>query len=189
MNVPKKFWLAVTLLFALGPVAGAQQASPASPSTAASPSAEKPKPAPAVWTNDNISAVRTPADDYLAQEEAQKEAAAAAAAKVAQPNAKTAPAASKSPSDDFQPPKTADEARKRLSDEQQQMDNVLNVIGKTKQQIANAPSAQVRAALEQELKLLGGDQQYVTTQIQKLQDALKAFPAKQPAPSPAQSQQ
>jgi succinate dehydrogenase/fumarate reductase flavoprotein subunit len=173
----------------------AQQSANGQKTTAAS-AAPMPKAAPKVWTEDDVKSLRTPADEYLAQERAQQEAEDEAKQKEAaqEPVAKTSDArcvepASPEAQGQFVAPKSVDEAQARLKEDREDLANVNSLMERTKEQIAAEKSDQVRAALEQNLQLLSEVQVSVGREIEKLQAALTDLRSSRNAPTEAKPQE
>lgn len=107
-----------------------------------------------VWTEDDISSVRTPADQY--QEQKDQDAAARVAAKASQPAAAgQAPAETKSTSKAgraaLSNPKSLEDADKYIAWEKRDLDAQVEYLEKLRQQVSEA-SGDERARLEKELR-------------------------------------
>lgn len=161
MKASMSTW-AGAIILALCPLgANGQQASQSSTSATnpqtAQKSPEKPKPAaksPRVWTEDDISSVRTPADDYMDVVRAQT---ASAAATANQPK----PAATNAAKPDQPPllsnPKSVDSADKMIAWEQRDIDSQQEYLQKLQSQLATAPDdqkAHIQAWIDQEIKTI-----------------------------------
>lgn len=167
MKPSRSAWAGAVVL-ALCPLgAKAQQASQGSSGAtnqqATQKSDEKAKPTSAktakVWTEDDISSVRTPADDYMDVERAQTQAAAGAAADAA---AKQKQTAATNPPQKGAPtalsnPKTTDDADKMIAWEQRDIDSQQEYLQKLQNQLATAPDdqkAHIQAWIDQEIKTI-----------------------------------
>lgn len=162
MRIVKKEWLAIAAMLAMCPgVALAQQASQSSSAQAGQQSAassnQKPKPAaakpPKVWTEDDISSVRTPADDYMDQARSQA-AAAAEPAKQTESTTKPAQTTQKSP---FSNPNTVADADKWIAWDQRDIDSQQEYLQRLQNQLATAPDdqkAHIQAWIDQEIKTI-----------------------------------
>ena len=167
MKASRSAW-AGALVLALCPLgAKAQQASQSSTGQTTQQAAQKPeqkaKPAPAktakVWTEDDISSVRTPADDYMDVERAQTQAAAGAAADAAAKQKQTAAtnAPQKGAPTALSNPKTTDDADKMIAWEQRDIDSQQEYLQKLQNQLATAPDdqkAHIQAWIDQEIKTI-----------------------------------
>ncbi|HEV2488261.1 MAG TPA: hypothetical protein VGT03_00510 [Candidatus Acidoferrales bacterium] len=163
MKAIRYAWLGFALMLAWAPAVTVARQSSQSPSAQASQQStaspdQKAKPAPAktakVWTEDDISSVRTPTDNYMDQEQTQ--AAAATAAATQKPHA-AANAAKPDQPPMLSNPKTVADADKMIAWEQRDIDSQQEYLEKLQKQVEDAPPDQ-RAHLQdwiaQEIKTI-----------------------------------
>lgn len=151
------------------------QGSPASPARQQTTSPQKTKPAtpksPKVWTDDDIGSVRTPADDYLDQERAQAEQAAAAnaaAGKQAQ-EAAAKPASRTDAPPALSNPKSVESADKMIAWEQRDLDAQKETLNQLQKQLQTAPDSakpNLQDQIQKSMRLI--------SETQKEKDALEA---------------
>jgi hypothetical protein len=163
MKASRNAWLGIAVMLAWPPaITVAQQASQSSTGPTTQQAVQKPdqkaKPVPAkssrVWTEDDISSVRTPADDYQDQIRAQ-DAAAAAAANQPKPAA-TKPAQKGAPAA-LSNPKTADDADKMIAWEQRDIDSQQEYLEELQRQLEGAPpdqKAHIQEWIDHETKVI-----------------------------------
>ena len=180
MKAAKNAWLGAAVVLMLCPAAVfAQQSSQSSPAQAkpqpAANTDQKAKPAAAksakVWTDDDISSLRTPEDIYLDQQA--RAAQDAAAANPSQP----APAAKKQIGAPpvLSNPKTVDDADKMIAWEQRDVDSQQQYVDKLKQELDNAPADQkdqLQNLLQQRIQILNAtrkEMQGIEAQKQQLE--------------------
>lgn len=196
MKASKSAW-AGAIILALCPLgANGQQASQSSTS-ATNPqttqkSPEKPKPAAKstkVWTEDDISSVRTPADDYMDVVRAQTAASAAA---TNQPK----PAGTNAAKPDQPPllsnPKTVDSADKMIAWEQRDIDSQQEYLQKLQSQLATAPDdqkAHIQAWIDQEIKTIADTKKEQAGLVAQKKDLEKKATAASDGSKQPQSQQ
>lgn len=194
MKASKSAW-AGAIILALCPLGvNGQQASQSSTSASnpqtSQKSPEKPKPAAKstkVWTEDDISSVRTPADDYMDVERAQTAAAAANQPK---------PAATNSAKPDQPPllsnPKTVDSADKMIAWEQRDIDSQQEYLQKLQSQLATAPDdqkAHIQAWIDQEIKTIADTKKEQAGLVAQKKDLEKKAAAASDGSKQPQSQQ
>lgn len=197
MKASKNAW-AGAMLLALCPLgANGQQASQSStsatnPQTTQKP-LEKPKPAAKsskVWTEDDISSVRTPADDYMDVVRAQTAAAAAATAN--QPKAAATNAAKPDQPPLLSNPKTVDSADKMIAWEQRDIDSQQEYLQKLQSQLATAPDdqkAHIQAWIDQEIKTIADTKREQAGLVAQKKDLAKKAAAASDGSKQPQSQQ
>jgi len=181
-----RFVTAVTLVIAYGGVARAQSASQTTDSTA---SAKKQKPAPKathkVWTEDNISTVRTQADKVIdssdRQQQAANEAAEAAAQEAAQKQVSGDPAkpVKKAP---LSQAKSAEDAQAKIEWEKRDIQGQEEYISSLQDRLSSA-TPEEKAHLQQ---LIQVHKQYIVDtqkEMQGLEEQKKNFQKKPSAPS------
>jgi hypothetical protein len=161
---------AVTLV---GSSALAQDAAPAaSQSPAQSQAAKKPK----VWTDDNIGAVRTPADDYQMQEQQQQQAQQAAAAKAqeeaaAQARAGAAPA-----------PKTVQQADSMIAAKKSELADQQQYLQQVQKDASNPNNSDLdNLRLDWRLKSHTASEQQTAAQLKQLEAERAALAKKEAA--------
>lgn len=96
---------------------------------------------PVEWTNDNIGAVRSPADDYVIQEQ-EVQAQAAAAKQVAAADNTAAGAAQTDTLPPDLTPKTADEADAMIVREKADLASEQQYVAQTKKDLVTAPESE-----------------------------------------------
>lgn len=196
MKASKNAW-AGAIILALCPLGASGQQASQSSTTATNPqttqkSPEKPKPAAKstkVWTEDDISSVRTPADDYMDVVRAQTSEAAAAAN---QPK----PAAATAPKPDQPPllsnPKSVDSADKMIAWEQRDIDSQQEYLQKLQSQLATAPDdqkAHIQAWIDQEIKTIADTKKEQAGLVAQKKDLEKKAAAASDGSKQPQSQQ
>ncbi|HEV2298923.1 MAG TPA: hypothetical protein VGR72_10440 [Candidatus Acidoferrales bacterium] len=203
MKAVRNLWLGAVMLALYPAGAVAQQAGQSSSGQAAQQPAakqdQKTKPAPTktakVWTEDDISSVRTPADDYMDVERTQTQAAAGAAADAA---AKQKQTAATNPPQKGAPtalsnPKTTEDADKMIAWEQRDIDSQQEYLQKLQDQLATAPDdqkAHIQAWIDQEIKTIADTKkEQAGLESQKKDLEKKAAPASGGSAQQPQSQQ
>jgi hypothetical protein len=145
------FGCAAILFAATGTSSLAQDAQDAKSSPApakdSSPAAKKHK----VWTDDEVSTLRTPEDNYVEQQQAAEAAAAAAAAAAAQ-QAKSTPKSEKhvGAAPALSNPKSPEDADRMIAWENRDVDAQQEFIDKVRTQVEQA-TPETREALEKDL--------------------------------------
>lgn len=146
------------------------------PSQADSQSPAKTKKAPKVWTDDNIGSVRTPADDYMVEQQNEKDAQQQAAAKQAA-DQKAAAAAATAPA--WPQPKTVQEADQMLAQKQHFLSSEQGMVQELQKQL-NDPTVNgfQRTRLEWRLKSHTVTMQDAKTNVQQLESEKEALEKK-----------
>jgi small-conductance mechanosensitive channel len=145
------FGSAAILFAATGTSSLAQDPQDAKPSPAPTKNSFAPKKAHKVWTDDEVSTLRTPEDNYIEQKQAAEAAAAAAAAAAAQ-QAKSTPKSEKhvGAAPALSNPKSPEDADRMIAWENRDVDAQQELIDKVRTQIEQA-SPETREALEKDL--------------------------------------
>lgn len=145
-----------------------------------------------VWTNEDLIALRTPADIYILEQEAREAAEAEAAEKAAEKE--TAAKASANPANqagsEVQLPGTKEETEKRVKDTETDLEDDNATIAKLKGELADAPTEQ-KAEKQKQIDHLTTDIEVLQRDLQALQEHLKTFapkPDEQAPPSAAPPQ-
>jgi uncharacterized coiled-coil protein SlyX len=135
-----------------------------------------------VWTNDDMTSLRTPADNYQAEKEAKAAAAAAAAAKEAA--IRSAAKSDKKPSSgDFPMPGTIEETQKMIKDTSDDVQELTTVLDKMRQELAAAPEA-AQADKQKEIDRLTAALVETRRKLKALQDHLQVLTSKGEAENP-----
>ena len=151
---------------------------------------DPPKAAPAkphkVWTDDDVTTLRTPADQYAAQKAAQEEAAAAAATtKADAAKSATAPAhypeGVKPAHAALSDPKSTEEADKMMAWEQRDLDAQSEYIRQMQERASNSSGAEREHYLAEKARMEG-----VMAQTQQEVKALKTQKDELEKPKPQQ---
>jgi hypothetical protein len=144
------FGCAAILFTATGTSSLAQDAQDAKPSQAPAKDSSAPKKAHKVWTDDEVSTLRTPEDNYIEQKQAAEAAAAAAAAAAQQ--AKSTPKSEKhvGAAPALSNPKSPEDADRMIAWENRDVDAQQELIDKERTQVEQA-SPETREALEKDL--------------------------------------
>jgi hypothetical protein len=155
------FGCATLLLAASGGSSLAQDAQTVKSSQAAGRDTSSPKKAHKVWTDEEVSTLRTPADNYIEQKQAAE--AAAAAASAAQ-QAKSTPKSEKhvGAAPALSNPKSPEDADRMIAWENRDVDAQQELIDKVRTQVEQA-GPETREALEKDL----------TKRIKMLEDTKK----------------
>jgi hypothetical protein len=169
-----------------------QQQSQPPPSPAPAPSAQ-PASGPAqqigalpvkrrkVWTNDDVEVLRTPADIYRVEKEAQEAADAEAAAKKAElaKQVKEAGLTMKLPA-------TPGETLRLIKDKEEQIKDLQDVMDRLSHDLQDAPADQ-KVKIEEQIQVFTGDSQKAQLELKVLQEHLQNLPKpdEPPAPPPA----
>lgn len=134
------------------------------------PPQEEPQPAAKakkVWTNEDVISLRTPADIYQAEKEAQEAAAARAAAKEAE-EAKVRKEADPA----IKLPATVEETTKLIKAKEDQIDDEQNALERLVKDLPNTPEDQ-KAAMQKEVDRVAGDLPKVRSELKVLQTHLE----------------
>jgi hypothetical protein len=140
------FGCAAILFAATGTSSLAQDAQDAKPSQAPAKDSSAPK-KHKVWTDDEVSTLRTPEDNYIEQKQA-AEAAAAAAAQQAKSTPKSEKHVGAAPA--LSNPKSPEDADRMIAWENRDVDAQQELIDKERTQVEQA-SPETREALEKDL--------------------------------------
>jgi len=164
------FGCATVLLAVSGGSSLAQDSQTAKSSQAAGTDTSSPKKAHKVWTDDEVSTLRTPEDNYVEQKQAAEAAAAAAAAAAAQ-QAKSKPKSEKhvGAAPALSNPKSSEDADRMIAWENRDVDAQQELIDKLRTQLEQA-SPEDRDREEKNLAKQTG----ILEQIKKERDALTA---------------
>jgi hypothetical protein len=174
------------ILFAAGTSSLAQDAQNAKPSQAPAKDSSAPK-KHKVWTDDEVSTLRTPEDNYIEQKQAAEAAAAAAAAAAQQ--VKSTPKSEKhvGAAPALSNPKSPEDADRMIAWENRDVDAQQELIDRERTQVEQA-TPETREALEKDLakhiKMLEGtkkERDALVTQKKELEK--KASPEDKPADS------
>jgi hypothetical protein len=165
-----------------------QQQSPQQQQSAQQPSNSQPSEQPEakqkkIWTNDDVIALRTPADLYSLQKEAQEAAAAEAAAEEA---AKAKLADGAGPAETL--PTTAEETRKLIAAKESQIGDDQQALDRYTAELPDEP-AERKDRMQEEINRITADLPKERSQLRILQDHLEELTKKQlneaPVPPPA----
>ncbi|HEV2289177.1 MAG TPA: hypothetical protein VGR81_09520 [Candidatus Acidoferrales bacterium] len=198
MKAGKNAWLTAAVILVLSPgIAVAQQSSQNSPAqpalqSVASPD-QKTKPAAAkpakVWTDDDITSLRTPEDVY--REEQAQAAQAATAAKPSQSAAAKKPQVGAAPA--LSSPKTVADADKMIAWEQRDIDSQQQYVNKLQDELSKAPASQqdqLQNLLQQRIQILNDTRKEMEgLAAQKQQLEKKAAADSNSSAQPSQQQQ
>lgn len=162
-----------------------QQSSQTQQGAEAQPNAQPGQPEPKkkkVWTNDDVVSLRTPADNYLVEKDAQEAAAAQAAAKEA--------ADSKLPKEadpTIKLPPSIEETQKLVKDKEQQLNDEQSALERLIRELPDAPDDQ-KSAMQKEIDRVAADVPRVRSELKLLQNHLEKLTKAQlheaPAPPP-----
>lgn len=162
--------------------ASSQQTAPSSqPAAAGQPDAKKRK----VWTNEDLVALRTPADIYILEKEAREAAEAEAAEKEAAQREAAKAEASTAP--EAKLPATQEETEKLISNKQGDLDEETAALAKLKTELPDTPAEQ-QPDKQKEIDRLSADTEALQRDLKALQEHLKKFapkPEEQASPPPA----
>jgi hypothetical protein len=144
------------------------------------PSAPKPK---KVWTNDDMPSLRSPADTYLAEKEAQESADTEAAGKRAELEKQIKEARLT-----IDLPLAAEETQRLIKSKQERIKELKDRLELLNQGLPDAPENQT-AANQRQIEEFTGDSKKLQLEVKILQDHLqslaKTAPSKPPAAPPA----
>ena len=145
------FGSAAILFAATGGSSLAQDSQTAKSSQAVGKDTSAPKKTHKVWTDDEVSTLRTPEDNYIEQKQAAEAAAAAAAAAAAQ-QAKSTPKSEKhvGAAPALSNPKSPEDADRMIAWENRDVDAQQELIDKVRTQVEQA-TPETREALEKDL--------------------------------------
>jgi hypothetical protein len=137
-----------------------------------------------VWTNEEVISLRTPADTYQEEKEAQEAAAAQAAAKEA---AEAKPVKEAGPAIEL--PSTVEETLRLIKAKQDQIDDEQSALERLVKELPNTPEDQ-KTAMQMEVHRVTADLPKVRQELKTLQTHLEKLTKAQPneaAPPPAAS--
>lgn len=164
------------------PPASSQQTAPSSqPAAEGQPDAKKRK----VWTNEDLVALRTPADIYILEKESREAAEAEAAEKEAAQ--REAAKAEASTATEAKLPATQEATEKLLSNKQGDLDEETAALAKLKTELPGTPAEQ-QPDKQKEIDRLSADTEALQRDLKALQEHLKTFapkPEEQTSPPPA----
>jgi hypothetical protein len=156
------------------PQASEPQKTPQPSSQPPDPSAPKQK---KVWTNDDMPTLRTPADTYVEEKEAQEAAAAEAASKRAELEKQIKQAGLT-----IDLPPTAGETQRLIKSKQERVQELKDHLMVLTQSLPDAPE-DLKAANQKQIEEFTGESQRLQMEIKVLQDHLQSL-AKTPASEP-----
>jgi hypothetical protein len=158
------------------------QQNPQSPPPPQDTSAPKPK---KVWTNDDVISLRSPAEVYQAEKEAQAASDAEAAKKKAE-LAKRVKEAGMT----MKLPATPEETQTLIKDKQEQIRNLQDAVDRLNHDLPDAPEEQ-KVKIQKQIEAFTGDSQAAQLELKVLEDHLqnlaKIKPVASPTPPPASS--
>jgi hypothetical protein len=144
------------------------------------PSAPKPK---KVWTNEDMPSLRSPADTYLAEKEAQESADAEAAGKRAELDKQIKQARLT-----IDLPPAAEETQRLIKSKQERIKELKDRLDLLNQGLPDAPENQ-KAANQRQIEEFTGDSKQLQLEVKILQDHLqslaKTAPSEPPSAPPA----
>jgi hypothetical protein len=136
-----------------------------------------------VWTNDDVEVLRTPADIYRAEKEAQEAADAGAALKKAELAKQIKEAGLK-----IKLPSTTEETQQLIKDKEEGIGDSQERLDRLKQALAEAPEPQ-KAATQRMIESFAAEMEKDQLELKALQEHLqnlaKTTPAEPPTPPPA----
>lgn len=141
-----------------------------------------------VWTNDDVVSLRTPADIYILEKEAQEEAAAKAAAEKAAAQEVAQADAAKPGETNVTLPATVEETQKLIKDKQDQISDEQNNLDRMTKELPDAPDDQ-KPAMQKEIDRMTADLPKAQNDLKQLTDHLEKLNNAQaqqapPAPTP-----
>jgi DNA repair exonuclease SbcCD ATPase subunit len=128
-----------------------------------------------VWTNDDMPSLRSPADTYLAEKEAQESADAEAATKRAELEKQIKRAGLT-----IDLPATAEETQRMIKSKQERIKELKDRLDQLNQSPLDAPENQ-KAANQRQIEEFTGDSEKLQLEVKVLQDHLQSLA--KPAPS------
>jgi hypothetical protein len=140
------------------------------------PSTPKPK---KVWTNDDMPTLRSPADTYLAEKEAQESADAEAAAKRAELEKQIKRAGLT-----IDLPATAEETQRMIKSKQERLKELKDRLDQLNQGPLDAPENQ-KVANQRQIEEFTGDSEKLQLEVKILQDHLQTLAKTAPSPPPS----
>jgi hypothetical protein len=141
-----------------------------------------------VWTNGELVSLRTPADIYLMEKEAQEEAAAKAAADKAAAQEAAQGDAAKPAGTTVPLPATVEETQKLIKDKQEQISDEQSNLDRMTKELPDAPEDQ-KPAMQKEIDRMTADLPKAQNDLKQLTDHLEKLNTAQaqqapPAPTP-----
>jgi|HubBroStandDraft_1064217.scaffolds.fasta_scaffold29667_3 hypothetical protein len=132
-----------------------------------------------VWTNDDVEVLRTPADIYRAEKEAQEAADTEAAAKKAElaKQVKEAGLTMKLPA-------TPGETLRLIKDKEEQIKDLQDVMDRLSHDLQDAPADQ-KVKIEEQMQVFTRDSQKAQLELKVLQEHLQNLPKPKPDEPPA----
>ena len=140
------------------------------------PSAPKAK---KVWTNDDMPSLRSPADTYLAEKEAQEAAAAEAASKRAELEKQIKQAGLT-----IDLPPTAEETQRLIKTKQERIKELKDHLDLLNQGLPDAPENQ-KAANQRQIEEFTGDSKKLQLEVKVLEDHLQSLAKTAPSAPPS----
>ena len=140
------------------------------------PSTPKPK---KVWTNDDMPTLRSPADTYLAEKEAQEAAAAEAASKRAELEKQIKQAGLT-----IDLPPTAEETQRLIKTKQERIKELKDHLDLLNQGLPDAPENQ-KAANQRQIEEFTGDSKKLQLEVKVLEDHLQSLAKTAPSAPPS----
>lgn len=125
-----------------------------------------------VWTNDDVVSLRTPADIYILEKEAQEEAAAKAAAEKAAAQEAGATGAAKPGETSVALPATVEETQKLIKDKQEQISDEQSNLDRMSKELPDAPEDQ-KPAMQKEIDRMAADLPKAQNDLKQLTDHLE----------------
>jgi len=174
----------LVMIFGLAGKATLAQLATPRPTPVSEKVTDPPKAAPAkphkVWTDDDMSTLRTPADRYAEAKAAQEQAAAAAKADAAAPTSQpNLPGGVKAAHNALSDPKSAEEANKMITWENRDVDAQRDYLSKIQDQLSTASGPERDHLLAEKARMEG-----VLAQTQQELKTLKTQKAELEKPKP-----
>ena len=144
---------------------------PPPPAPAQDPAAPKRR---KIWTNDDVVSLRTPADTYQAEKEAQQAADEAAAAKKAELTRQLKDAGLK-----IKLPATAEETRRVIKAKEEQIRDIQDALNRLSHDLPDAPEEQ-KSRIQEQIESLTAESRKAQLELKALQDHLESFPKSRP---------
>jgi len=159
-------------------LAGVLLANAQQPSPSAAAQKQRAKPAAKVWTDDDLSSLRSPSDDYLIEQTKEKEAQKAAAQQTA--STQIAPV-------DGSKPKTVQQADSMIAGKQRTLSSEQNYLQHLQKQVSDPSAVGLeKKRLEWRLQSHTATAQHLESEIKRLQADKDAL-AKKAAAAPGNS--
>jgi hypothetical protein len=171
------------------PPANSTQTSPSPRQPGAPPDSAGPK-KHKVWTNEDLVALRTPADIYILEKEAREAAEAEAAEKAAaekEAAAKAAANPANQTGSDVELPATQEETEKKIKETEADLQNDTATVAKLQGELPDTPADQ-QPDKQKKIDHLNADMEVLQRDLKALQEHLKTFapkPEEQTSPTPA----